>query len=432
MDSTGRLRYGSPTRIHRLHTACFMLSRLWFGFFAIAFLSAGYQWLFLDQPGIFASLIRSTFEMAKLSVEIAIGLIGVLALWLGFFNIAEQSGMIGFLSRRLSPLFRVLMPEVPANHPAHGSITMNIAANLLGLDNAATPMGLKAMQDLQGLNPEPDTASNAQILFLVINASSVTLLPVTIFMYRAQMGAAQPTAVFIPILLATSASTLTGLLAVAYMQRINLFNKTVLLYFGFFSVLLAALASVLIAQPAEAVAESAGLLGNLTLMTVIMLFLTAGMVRKVDVYDAFVDGARQGFDIAIRLIPYLLAMLVAIGLLRQSGALDMLVSLITRLVEAAGIDSDFVPALTTALMKPLSGSGSRAMMLETMNTYGVDSFPATLSAIMQGSTETTFYVLAVYFGSVGVRHVRHALGCALLADFVGIVVAILAGYWFFH
>jgi len=409
-----------------------MLSRLWFSFFVLAFISAAYQWLVNGQADIFAILIQSTFDMAKLSVDIAIGLIGVLCLWLGFFNIAEKAGLISVLSRRLEPLFMVLMPEIPRNHPAHGSITMNIAANILGLDNAATPMGLKAMQDLQTLNPKSDTASNAQILFLVLNSSSVTVLPVTIFMYRAQQGSMDATAVFIPILLSTCASTLTGIMAVAYTQKINLFNKTIALYFGGFAILLAALASLLISQPAQALAETSSLVGNLTLMSIIMLFLVYGVHKNVDVYDTFIDGAQQGFSIAIKLIPYLLAMLVAIGLMRQSGFLDGVLSLIKSMVLWFGWNTDFIQALPTALMKPLSGSGARAMMLETMNTYGVDSFPATLSAIMQGSTETTFYVLAVYFGSVGIKHVRHAIGCALLADFAGISVSITTAYWFFH
>lgn len=409
-----------------------MLTHLWFAFFAVSFISACYQWLINGQSEIFSSLIQSTFDMAGLSVEIAIGLIGVLALWLGFFKIAERAGMVQQLSRLLEPLFLKLMPDVPKNHPSHGSITMNIAANILGLDNAATPMGLKAMQDLQSINPNKDTASNAQILFLVLNTSSLTLLPVTIFMYRAQQGAADPGAVFLPILMATSASTLTGLLAVAYMQKINLFDKTIALYFSAFAILLAALASFLVKLPAEEMSATSGLLGNFILFGVIMLFLGAGWYKKVDVYDAFIEGAKEGFEIAIKLIPYLLAMLVAIGLLRSSGVLDNLLSIFNYLFTLAGFNTDFIQALPTAFMKPLSGSGARAMMLETMNTYGVDSFAATVSAILQGSTETTFYVLAVYFGSVNIKRVRHALGCALLADLAGIITAIFAGYLFFH
>ena len=409
-----------------------MLAHLWFAFFAVSFISACYQWLINGQSEIFSALVQSTFDMAGLSVEIAIGLIGVLALWLGFFKVAERAGMIKVLSRVLEPLFLKLMPDVPRGHPSHGSITMNVAANILGLDNAATPMGLKAMQDLQTLNPDKDTASNAQILFLVLNTSSLTLLPITIFMYRAQQGAADPTAVFLPILMATGASTLTGLLAVAYVQKINLLNKTIALYFSALAILLAALASFLVSQPADEIAATSSLLGNFILFSIIMLFLSAGWFKKIDVYDAFIEGAKEGFEIAIKLIPYLLAMLVAIGLLRSSGVLDGLLSAVESLFVLLGFNTDFIQALPTAFMKPLSGSGARAMMLETMNTFGVDSFAATVSAILQGSTETTFYVLAVYFGSVGIKRVRHALTCALLADFAGITTAIFAGYWFFH
>jgi spore maturation protein SpmA len=409
-----------------------MLAHIWFGFFAVAFISALYQWLVNGHAAIFTEIMQSTFDMAALSVEVAIGLVGVLCLWLGFFRIAEKSGLINVLARGLEPLFLRLMPEVPRGHASHGSITMNVAANMLGLDNAATPMGLKAMQDLQQLNPDKDTASNAQILFLVLNTSSVTLLPVTIFMYRAQQGAADPTAIFIPILMATSASTLAGLAAVAWVQRINLFNRVVLGYFFGFAILMALLATLLLAQPAEQMASTSGLLGNLILFSIIMLFLVAGWWRKINVYDAFIEGAKEGFDVAVRLIPFLVGMLVAIGVLRSSGVLDGLIVGIEFLLSAIGVNTDFIQALPTALMKPLSGSGARAMMLETMNNFGVDSFPATVSTIMQGSTETTFYVLAVYFGSVGIRHVRHAVSCALIADAAGILTSILVGYWFFH
>ncbi len=409
-----------------------MLVHIWFGFFAISFVAACYQWLVLGQSDVFNAMMQSTFDMAGLSVEISIGLIGVLCLWLGLFRIAEQAGLIQILARVLEPLFIKLMPDIPRGHAAHGSITMNMAANMLGLDNAATPMGLRAMQDLQELNRDSDTASNAQILFLVLNTSSVTLLPVTIFMYRAQQGAADPTAVFIPILLATSASTLTGLLAVAWFQRINLLNRTVLTYFAGFALLLAALASWLISQPAEQISASSSLLGNFILLSIIMLFLGWGWFRKNNIYDDFIDGAVQGFGVAIKLIPFLVAMLVAIGVLRASGVLDGIVWGIEWLFKLFGLNTDFVQAMPTALMKPLSGSGARAMMLETMNSQGVDSFAATVAAIMQGSTETTFYVLAVYFGSVSIRHVRHAITCALLADAAGITMAIIAGYWFFH
>ncbi len=409
-----------------------MLAHIWFGFFAVSFISAIYQWLVLGHAQIFSLLIQSTFDMAALGVEIAIGLIGVLCLWLGLFKIAELAGLIQVLARGLQPLFLKLMPGIPANHPAHGSMTMNIAANMLGLDNAATPMGLKAMQDMQSLNSQKDTATNAQILFLVINTSAVTILPITIFLYRAQQGSTEPTAVFIPILIATMSSTFIGLLSVCYVQKINLLDKVVLAYFSGFMVLLSALAAYLTTQPAETLSETSSLLGNLTLFSLIMLFLCYGWWKKINVYDAFIDGASQGFEVAVKLIPYLIGMLVAIGVLRASGVLDTLLSAIESLFILMGFNTDFIQALPTALMKPLSGSGARAMMLETMNTFGVDSFAATLSAIMQGSTETTFYVLAVYFGSVGIKHVRHAIACALLADVAGITAAILAGYWFFH
>ena len=409
-----------------------MLARIWFGFFIAAFLSALYQWLALGNAGIFAEVIGATFDMAKLAVEIAIGLVGVLCLWLGFFRIAELAGLIDVLARALAPLFRRIMPEVPPGHPAAGSITMNLAANMLGLDNAATPMGLKAMDDLQRLNPRPDTATNAQILFLVLNTSSVTLLPVTIFLYRTQQGSADPTAVFIPILLATSASTLTGMVLVAWIQRLRILDPVVLGYFAGFAVLMASLVTYLgYLSPTELQAQS-GLIGNLILLSVIVLFLSAGWRRKVDVYEAFIEGAKSGFGVCVKLIPYLVGMLVAIGVLRASGVLELLLGAIRFVFESLGVNTDFVAAVPTALMKPLSGSGARAMMLETMDHYGVDSFPATVASVVQGSTETTFYVLAVYFGSVGIRKARHAVACGLAADFAGIVTAILVSYWFFH
>lgn len=370
--------------------------------------------------------------MAALGVEIALGLIGILALWLGFFEIAGKSGLIKILSRLLTPLFQRLMPEVPAGHPALGSITMNLAANMLGLDNAATPMGLKAMQDLQSLNPSVDTATNAQILFLVLNTSSVTLLPVTIFLYRAQQGAEDPTLVFIPILLATSASTITGLLTVAWVQRLKILDPVVLAYFAGFTLLMTGLIGYLSLLPSQRLVELSSLVGNLVLFSIMMTFLSAGYWKNVDVYETFVEGAKQGFDVAIRIIPYLIGMLVAIGVLRTSGVLDAVLMGADWLFTLMGFNTEFVQALPTALMKPLSGSGARAMMLETMNTHGVDSFPARLATIIQGSTETTFYVLAVYFGSVGVRRVRHALVCGLLADIAGIMTAIIVGYWFFY
>ncbi len=408
-----------------------MLNYIWLGFFLAAFLSCIYQFIVRDNNGIFAQVVQATFDMASLSVEIALGLVGVLCLWLGFFTIAERAGFVELLTKAFRPLFKKLMPEVPSDHPAIGSVTMNMAANMLGLDNAATPLGLKAMQDLQELNPEKEIASNAQILFLVLNTSSVTLLPVTIFLFRAQQGSVDPTAVFIPILLATCCSTLAGLLLVAFIQRLNLFNKTVLFYLLGFGALIGLLLAFLLSESSSSLAERSSLLGNLLLLLIIIAFLVMGFLRKVNVYDAFIDGAKQGFDVALKIIPYLVAMLVAIGVLRASMILDMVLKGIEKVVITLGLNPDFIAALPTALMRPFSGSGARAMLLETMNNYGVDSFAANVAAIVQGSTETTFYVLAVYFGSVGINRVRHAIGCGLFADLAGIIAAITLGYWFF-
>lgn len=408
-----------------------MLNHVWFAFFAIAFLSGLYQWLVLDNGEIWVALVQSTFEMSKTAFEISIGLVGVLCLWLGLFAVAREAGMVEYMARALSPLFRRLFPEVPHNHPAQASITMNMAANMLGLDNAATPMGLKAMQELQSLNPTKDIATNAQIMFLVINTASVTLLPVTIFMYRAQLGAADPTSVFIPILLATTCSTLAGIMATAWIQRLHLWDKVVMAYFGGFAFLLSALAVYVTSLPAAEQAAQSAMAGNFVIFAVIFGFIFAGWRKNVPVYETFVEGAKEGFEVGVRIIPYLVAMLVAIGVFRASGALDGALWLVERSVIALGFNADFVPALPTAFMKPFSGSGARAMMIETMNNYGVDSFPALLSAIIQGSSETTFYVLAVYFGSVGISKTRHAIACGLIADGVSIIAAIAIGYAFF-
>lgn len=408
-----------------------MLNHLWFAFFVLAALSGAYHWLWLGDADVFARMVHSTFEMAKLAFEISIGLTGILCLWLGLLHIAERAGLVRVLAHALGPLFRRLMPGIPEGHPALGSITMNMAANMFGLDNAATPIGLKAMEQMQTLNEKRDTASNAQILFLVLNTSSVTLLPVTIFMYRAQMGAADPASVFLPIVLATSASTLAGLLAVAWVQKLPLFDRVVLSYLGGFILLLSAMMLGLSSLPSAEQSAVSTLVGNLMLFGTIIGFLAAGWWKKVPVYEAFIEGATRGFEIAVRLIPYLVAMLVAIGVLRASGAFDMIIDALAYGVSALGMDTRFVDALPTALMKPFSGSGARAMMLETMQTHGVDSFPSLLAATVQGSTETTFYVLAVYFGAVGITRIRHALWCGLLADAVGIVTAIAIGYWFF-
>lgn len=408
-----------------------MLNGLWLGFFLVAAASALARWLIGGDATVFAAMVESLFAMAKLAVEVMVLLFGTLTLWLGFLRIAEKAGLVERLAVLLGPLFRRLMPEVPPGHPAIGLITLNFAANGLGLDNAATPIGLKAMKALQELNPSSTTASNAQILFLVLNASSLTLLPVTIFMYRAQQGAADPTLVFLPILLATSASTLAGLLSVALMQRLRLWDPVVLAYLIPGALLLAGFMAVLGTLSATALAQLSSLLGNLTLFSLIVLFLIVGALKKVPVYESFVEGAKEGFDVARNLLPYLVAMLCAVGVLRASGALEVVLGGIRWAVEGLGWDSRFVEALPTALVKPFSGSAARAMLLETMQTHGVDSFPALVAATVQGSTETTFYVLAVYFGSVGLQRARHAVGCALIADLAGVLAAIGVCYWFF-
>ena len=408
-----------------------MLNGLWLSFFVVAMVSALVQWLVGGNAGIFSAIVESIFAMAKLSVEVMILMFGTLTLWLGFLRIAEKAGIVDWLGRALGPLFKRLMPEVPEGHPALGFITLNFAANGLGLDNAATPIGLKAMRALQELNPSATSASNAQILFLVLNASSLTLLPVTIFMYRAQQGAPDPTLVFLPILLATSASTLVGLLSVAVVQRLRLWDPVVLAYLVPGALILGGFMALLATLSATALASLSSILGNLTLFGLIMLFLVIGALRKVKVYEAFVEGAKEGFDVAKNLLPYLVAMLCAVGVLRASGALDFGLDGIRHVVEWLGWDTRFVDALPTAMVKPFSGSAARALLIETMQTQGVDSFPALVAATVQGSTETTFYVLAVYFGAVGIQRARHAVSCALLAELAGVVAAILVCYWFF-
>ncbi len=407
-----------------------MLNVLWSAFFLIAAIAGVAQWL-QGESAVWAAMVESLFSMAKLSVEVMILLFGTLTLWLGFLRIAEEAGLVERIGKLLGPLFSRLMPEVPRGHPALGLITLNFAANGLGLDNAATPIGLKAMRELQTLNPSATTASNAQILFLVLNASSLTLLPVTIFMYRAQQGAVDPTLVFLPILLATSASTLVGLLSVAVMQRIRLWDPVVLTYLLPLVAALAVFMVVLAGLSTVALAAVSSLLGNLTLFGIILFFLLLGAWKKVPVYESFVAGAKEGFDVARGLLPYLVAMLCAIGVLRASGALEFGLDGVRWLVDWLQWDNRFVDALPTALVKPFSGSAARAMLIETMQSQGVDSFAALAAATIQGSTETTFYVLAVYFGAVGIQRVRHAVGCALLAELAGVVAAIWVCYWFF-
>lgn len=408
-----------------------MLHIIWLILIVSAFLASLYQVIILGQIETFSEVMQSISAMAKLSVEIAIGLIGLLAFWLGIFQVAEQSGLVAKLSKVLSPLLTRIMPEIPKDHPALGSITMNISANMLGLDNAATPFGIKAMQDMQSLSPNKDTLSNAQILFLVLNTSSVTLFPIAVFLYRAEQGAMSPTDVFIPILLATSASTLAGLIVTCLIQRINLLQHVILLYLvGLFS-LLTALILYFAQLSTQAMAEQSSLLANSLLFSFIVLVLVVGWRKGLNTYELFVEGAKKGFDVAISIIPFLLAMLVAIGMLRASGMMDVLVEGIASGVALLGFDTRFVDALPTALMKPLSGSGARALMIETMQFHGADSFAGRLASVLQGSTETTFYVLAVYLGAVGIKHSRYAVGCCLVADLAGIVTAIAVSYWFF-
>lgn len=408
-----------------------VLNYIWIGFFLIAFVIAVIKLVFLGDVEVFPQIMDSTFSSAKTAFEISLGLTGVLSLWLGIMKIGERGGLIGALARWLSPVFTRLFPDIPKNHPVVGNIFMNIAANMLGLDNAATPLGLKAMKELQAINPKKDTASNPMIMFLVLNTSGLTIIPVSILVYRAQLGAAQPTDVFIPILLATFASTLAGIVVTSLYQRINLFNRVLLLTLGGMCVAVAAIIWGFAQLDKETMNVVASTVANVLLFCIIIGFIVAGLRKKVNVYDAFIEGAKDGFQTAVRIIPYLVAVLVAIGVFRASGAMDWLIEGITRLVHATGADAQWVGALPTALMKPLSGSGARGMMVDAMTTYGADSFVGRLSCIFQGSTDTTFYILAVYFGSVGVRYTRHAVVCGLLADLAGILAAIAVCYFFF-
>ncbi len=408
-----------------------MLNIIWIFFFISAFITALFKLIFLGEQAIFTEIMAALFAMSKTAFDISLGLTGVLALWLGIMRIGERSGFIDLLTRGLTPLFSRLMPEIPAHHPALGAMVMNISANALGLDNAATPLGIKAMQALQTLNPDKETASNAQILFLVINTSAVTLFPITIFTYRAQMGATHPTDVFIPILLATYMSTLCGLLAVAWVQKINLLDKTILAYLGGFTLLVSGTVYYFSQLSQTDMLFQSALVSNMILFTLIIVFIASAAYQKIDAYQAFIEGAKEGFQTAVVIIPYLVAMLVAIGVFRASGALELIMDSLRQGIIFANLDPRFIDAMPTALMKPFSGSGARAMMVDTMQTFGADSFPGRLSAIVQGSTETTFYVLAVYFGSVGIKNIRHALACGLIADFAGIIAAIFIAYWFF-
>ncbi len=408
-----------------------VLNYIWIAFFLTAFIVACVRLLAFGDTDVFPAIISSTFDTSKTAFEISLGLTGVLALWMGIMRIGEQGGVIGMLSRLLSPLFCKLFPDIPKGHPVTGSIFMNLAANMLGLDNAATPLGLKAMEGLQKLNPKKNTASNPMIMFLVLNTSGLTIIPISIMMYRAQLGAAQPTDVFVPLLLATFFSTLAGIIAVSFYQRINLLNRTVLLFLGGTSLFIACVIWFFSTLPQKQIDLYSTTAANVLLFAIITGFIAAGIRKKINVYDTFVEGAKEGFATAVRIIPYLVAMLVAIGVFRAAGCMDYLIEGIARMVDWCGIDNGFVGALPTALMKPLSGSGARGMMVDAMNTYGADSFAGRLACVFQGSTDTTFYILAVYFGSVGISRTRHAVPCGLLADLAGILAAIFICYLFF-
>ena len=404
---------------------------IWIAFFLIAFVIATVRLVFMGDTEVFPAIMNSTFDTSKAAFKISLGLTGVLSLWLGIMKIGEKGGVINVVARVLSPVFTRLFPDIPKGHPVTGSIFMNVAANMLGLDNAATPLGLKAMEQLQELNPKKDTATNPMIMFLVLNTSGLTLIPVSIMVYRAQLGAAQPTDIFVPILLATFFSTLAGIIFTSLFQRINLINRTMLLTLGGMSAVVAAIIWGFAQMDKAQMNVVSNSVANILLMLIIVMFILAGMRKKVNVYDAFIEGAKDGFTTAVRIIPYLVAILVGIGVFRASGAMDMLVDGIKWTVASLGGNTDFVGALPTALMKPLSGSGARGMMVDAMTTYGADSFVGRLSCIFQGSTDTTFYILAVYFGSVGVRYTRHAVACGLLADLAGVIAAIAICYMFF-
>ena len=408
-----------------------VLNYIWIAFFVLAFIVATIRLVCFGDAEVFPDIINSTFASSKSAFEISLGLTGVLALWMGIMRIGEQGGVIALFSRVLSPLFSKLFPDIPKGHPVTGSIFMNMAANMLGLDNAATPLGLKAMEGLQELNPKKDTATNPMIMFLVINTSGLTLIPISIMVYRAQLGAAQPTDVFVPILIATFISTLAGIIAVALYQRINLLNRTILLFLGGAIAFITGIIWFFSTLSQDQIDLYSTTFANVFLFVIIIGFILAGIRKKINVYDAFIEGAKEGFTTAVRIIPYLVAILVAIGVFRASGCMDYLTQGIASLVEMCGLDSDFVGALPTALMKPLSGSGARGLMVDAMSTYGADSFVGRLACIFQGSTDTTFYILAVYFGSVGVAKTRHAVPCGLLADFAGILAAIFVCYLFF-
>jgi len=409
-----------------------VLNYIWIAFFLIALVVGLVKLVFLQDTEIFTAMVNSTFEMAKVGFEISLGLTGVLTLWLGLMRVGERGGVVDALAKVVRPFFHRLFPELPRNHPVHGSIIMNFAANMLGLDNAATPLGLKAMQELQELNPDKDTASNAQIMFLVLNTSGLTIIPISIMVYRAQLGAANPSDVFLPILLATFFSTVVGLIAVALVQRIHLLDRVVLAYLVGLTGLVAATIVYFSRLPEDRIQTVSNVVANVLLFGVIASFIAMAMLRRVNVYEAFIEGAKDGFPVVIKIIPYLVAILVAIGVFRASGAMELVVAGVGKAFGWLGVNTDFIEALPTALMKPLSGSGARGMMVDAMQTHGADSFVGRLSCIFQGASDTTFYIIALYFGSVGVRRTRYAVTCGLIADFAGVVAGIFIGYLFFH
>ncbi len=408
------------------------LNYIWIFFFLSAFVIALVRLIFFGDTEVFPEIIKATFDMAKTGFNISLGLTGVLTLWMGIMKIGEKGGIVNVFSRLIGPFFNKLFPELGKNHPAHGSILMNIAANMLNLENAATPMGLQAMKEMQATNPNKDTASNAQIMFLVLNTSGLTLLPISIMVYRAQLGAANPSDIFIPILLATYFSTIAGLISVAIYQKINLLDKTILAYLGGLTAFIVGVIWYFSTLDKEAITEVSQVASNFILFAVIVAFISMAVWRKVNVYEAFIEGAKDGFKTAVKIIPYIIAILVAIGVFRASGGMDWFVSGVSWVFEKMGVNTDFIAALPTALMKPLSGSGARGMMVDVMATHGADSFVGRVASTVQGATDTTFYILAVYFGSVGIKNTRYAVVCGLIADFVGIIAAILMAYLFFY
>ncbi len=408
------------------------LNYIWVFFFVLAFIVGLIKLIFFGDMEVFPAMVNSTFDMAKTGFDISLGLTGVLTLWLGIMKIGERGGIIKIFSRLIGPFFNRLFPELPKDHPAHGSIMMNLAANMLGLDNAATPMGLKAMTQMQDVNPVKDTASNAQIMFLVLNTSGLTIIPISIMVYRAQLGAVNPSDIFIPILLATYFSTITGLIAVSIMQKIKLWDKVILLYLGGMTAFIIAIIIYFSSIEKEQIALISRVVSNVFLFSVIVSFILLAFIRKVNVYESFIEGAKDGFNIAVKIIPYLIAILVAIGVFRASGAMDMFIQSVEKLCIILGVNGDFIPALPTALMKPLSGSGARGMMVDAMTQYGADSFVGRMTSVLQGATDTTFYIVAVYFGAVGIKNTRYAITCGLIADLAGIIAAIGIAYLFFH